>query len=214
MSRRSDRRGGRRARDDNLPPLRTAEDYLAQLQALLPPGDALTTELDTDLSNILLFLADEFSRFDARMHQLIKEIDPRETTELIAEWERVTGLPTCGEIAPTLGARRADVVHRLTTIASLTPQFLIDEMAALGFTIAITEFEAFEVGFSQIGEELIEEGGWWFLDIETDEVAVFEAEIGAFTVGEPLGAIINDTIECHLDRLIPAHVNYRLTTPP
>lgn len=194
---------------------KTAADYLAQLHALFPPGDAISHELDTDLSNLLLALADEFERFDDRAQQLIIEIDPRSTTELITEWERVTGLPDCAAIGPTLGARRSDVVHRLTLIASLTPQFLVDELAALGFTdVVITEFECFEVGFSQVGEELIEEGGWFFLDIETAEVAVFEAEIGAFTVGEPLGAIVNDTIDCHLRRLLPAHVNYRLTTPP
>ena len=194
--------------------MRTAEDYRAQLQALMPRGDAISTELDTDLALLFLALGDEFARFDARAQNLIEEIDPRTTTELIAEWERVTGLPDCAAIGPTLGARRSDVVHRLTLIASLTPQFLVDELAALGFTVVLTEFECFEVGFSQVGEELIEEGGWFFLDIETDEVAVFEAEIGAFTVGEPLGAIVNDTIDCHLRRLLPAHVNYRLTTPP
>jgi len=191
--------------------VRSAQDYLEQLHALLPKGDAITQELDTDLSNLLLSLADEFARFDARAEQLLEEIDPRTTTELIAEWERVTGLPDCAAIGPTLGARRSDVVHRLTMIGVLTPQFLIDELLALGFTVAITEFECFEVGFSQVGEELIDEGGWFFFDAITDELAVFEAEIGAFTVGEPLGAIVNDTIACHLDRLKPAHVNYRLT---
>lgn len=194
--------------------MRSAEDYHEQLQALLPPGDALTRDLDTDLSNLLLALADEFARLDARAKQLLEEIDPRTTTELISEWERATGLPKCGDIGPTLGARRADVVHLLTLVASMTPQFLIDEMAALGFTIAITEFEAFEVGFSEVGTELIDEGGWWFIDIETDELAVFEAELGAFTVGEPLGAIVNDTVDCHINRLKPAHVNYRLIPPP
>ena len=194
--------------------MRSAEDYLAQLHALLPKGDALTQELDTDLSNLLLALADEFARFDARAEQLLEEIDPRTTTELIAEWERVTGLPDCAAIGPTLGARRSDVVHRLTMIGVLTPQFLIDELLALGFTLDIREFECFEVGFSQVGEELIDEGGWFFFDAITDELAVFEAELGAFTVGEPLGAIVNDTIACHIDRLKPAHVNYRLTPPP
>ena len=212
MTRRG-RPGSGSGQDDNPVPVKSAQDYHAQLQALMPQGDALTKELDTDLSNLLLALAEEFARFDARAQQLIEEIDPRTTTELIAEWERPTGLPTCGEIGPTLSARRADVVQRLTSTASLTPQFLIDELAALGFTIAITEFEAFEAGFSQVGEELITEAGWWFIDIETDEIAIFEAELGAFTVGEPLGAIIADTIDCHINRLKPAHVNYRLTPP-
>lgn len=198
--------------------MRTAEDYLEQLHALLPKGDALTQELDTDLSNLLLALADEFARFDARAEQLLEEIDPRTTTELIAEWERVTGLPDCAAIGPTLGARRSDVVHRLTMIGVLTPAFLEAELLALGFTVVIREFECFEVGFSTVGgdpvddgEELATEGAWFFFDAVTDELAVFEAELGAFTVGEPLGAIVNDTIACHLDRLKPAHVNYRLT---
>ena len=194
--------------------MRSAQDYLEQLHALMPRGDALTRELDTDWSNLLGVLAEEFARVDARAHALIEEIDPQTTTELIAEWERVTGLPDCAPLGPTLGARRSDVVHRLTVLGSLTPQFLVDELAQLGFTVVLTEFECFEVGFSQVGEELADEGAWFFIDIETDEVAVFEAEIGAFTVGEPLGAIVNDTIDCHIARLLPAHMNYRLTTPP
>lgn len=185
----------------------------------MPRGDAITSELDTDLSNLLLALADEFARFDDRMARLLDEIDPRQTTELIAEWERVTGLPTCAAIGPTLGARRSDVVHRLTMIGVLTPQFLTAELAALGFTINIVEFEPFEVGYSEVGSGtdgpfLVTAGGYWFFDVETTELALFEAEIGAFTVGEPLGAVINDTIACHLDRLKPGHTNYRLTPPP
>ncbi len=198
--------------------MRSAEDYLEQLHALLPPGDALTKELDTDLSNILLVLADEFARFDARSEQLLTEIDPRTTTELIAEWERVTGLPDCAPIGPTLGARRSDVVHRLTMIGVLTPAFLEAELLALGFTVVIREFEPFEVGFSEVGgdpiddgPELMDQGGYFFFDAVTDAVAVFEAELGAFTVGEPLGAIVNDTMACLLDRLKPAHTNYRIT---
>ena len=193
--------------------MKSAEDYQAQLQSLMPPGDAISRELDTDIALFLLALADEFSRVDAAAQKLIVEIDPRSTTELIAEWERVTGLPDCAPIGPTLGARRSDVVHRLTLVGSLTPQFLIDELATLGFTVTLTEFECFEVGFSQVGEELADEGAWFFVEIETDAVAVFEAEIGAFTVGEPLGAIVNDTIDCHIRRLLPAHVNYLITTP-
>lgn len=191
--------------------MRFAQDYLEQLQALMPRGDALTRELGTDLSNLLLSLADEFARVDARAEKLLEEIDPRTTTELIAEWERVTGLPDCAPIGPTLGARRSDVVHRLTLIGILTPQFLEDQLLALGFTATIREFECFEVGFSQVGEELATEAAWFFFDVITDELALFEAEIGAFTVGEPLGAIVNDTIACHVDRLKPAHTNYRLT---
>lgn len=191
--------------------MRSAEDYLAQLHALLPKGVALTQELDTDLSNMLFVLADEFARFDERSEELLDEIDPRTTTELIAEWERVTGLPDCQPIGPTLGARRANVVHRLTMEGVLTPAFIESELLALGFTVVIREFEPFEVGFSEVGVELIDQGGYFFFDAVTDDVAVFEAEIGAFTVGEPLGAIVNDVVQCLLDRLKPAHTNFRIT---
>ena len=71
----------------------TADQYLAQLQALLPSGAAWTREPDADLTNAMLAIATELARIDARLDDLVNEGDVRTATELMTDWERVLGLP-------------------------------------------------------------------------------------------------------------------------
>jgi uncharacterized protein YmfQ (DUF2313 family) len=64
-------------------------------------------------------------------------MDPRSTTELIADWERIAGLPDpCANVAPTtLEGRRAAVVARIIARGAGGPSvpFLIDVIVALGY---------------------------------------------------------------------------------
>jgi uncharacterized protein YmfQ (DUF2313 family) len=71
----------------------TVDQYLAQLQALLPSGAAWTREPDADLTKAMLAIATELTRIDARLDDLINEGDVRTATELMTDWERVLGLP-------------------------------------------------------------------------------------------------------------------------
>lgn len=71
----------------------SAEAYLAQLQALLPPGSAWPRAANATLTKLLGALAEELARLDARALALIDEADGRSTLELLSDWERVCGLP-------------------------------------------------------------------------------------------------------------------------
>lgn len=80
----------------------TAEQYQSQLLELLPLGAVWPRDLDTGLAKLLLAKADEFARVDGRADQLIEEADPRTTSEMLSDWERVVGLPDeCMDLAPT-----------------------------------------------------------------------------------------------------------------
>ena len=68
-------------------------DYLSQLLALQPPGAALPREPESVWVRLLAALADGFERVDARSNDLVRESDPRSCIELIADCERVCGLP-------------------------------------------------------------------------------------------------------------------------
>lgn len=119
-------------------------DYLSQLQALLPQGPAWPREPAALLTRLLDAFADEFARLDARADQLIDEADPRTTYELLADWERVTGLPgTCALLAGidfTVEQRRAALVTKLTERGGQSRAYFIAMAARLGFTVTITEF--------------------------------------------------------------------------
>ena len=129
----------------------TPADYLSQLQALLPQGPAWARDPDAVLTRLLSALSEEFARIDARAGQVIDEADPRNTTELLVDWERVAGLsalsPLDGSLLST-DQRRANLVSRITERGGQSPAYYIAMAARMGFVITITEFKEWSVGDS------------------------------------------------------------------
>ena len=86
----------------------TENDYLRQMQSLLPYGPAWPKDDGALITRLLGGLAAELARVDGRAWQLVEEADPRTVAELFADWERVAGLPDACAIATlTREARRA-----------------------------------------------------------------------------------------------------------
>lgn len=126
-----------------------ADAYLSQLQALLPQGPAWPRDADAVLTRLLAAIAQEFARIDARAGQLIDEADPRTTSELLADWERVAGLSAYSPLDGSLLSaeqRRANLQARLAERGGQTPAYYIALAARLGFTVTITEFQEWDVG--------------------------------------------------------------------
>lgn len=184
----------------------SATDYRQQLQALLPQGVAWTREPDATLTRLLDGIAEELARVDARGEALTDEADPRTTLELLADWERVAGLPdACTPPAQTISERRGALVSRITDGGGLSRARLIAAAAAIGFTITITEFRPFRAGMSTAGGA-VTNGDWvsaWQSNGLLFTVSVFSA--GANAAGEPLRKWGNELLECVLSRLTPAH---------
>ncbi len=115
-------------------------DALAGYQAHLPSGAAWPRAVDTNSTDFARGLSKEFERINARVEQLLLEMDPRTTTELIADWERITGLPDpCAEVAPTtIEDRRAAVTARIVARGNGGPgvAFLTTVMTTLGYAEA------------------------------------------------------------------------------
>jgi uncharacterized protein YmfQ (DUF2313 family) len=105
----------------------SADDYLQQLQALLPPGRAWPRRPDAALTLILSALADEPARIDARAEALRLDANPAYSDELAPEWQAATG-------QPDMDAVRA---HLLAT-GGATPAYFVGLADALGVTITIT----------------------------------------------------------------------------
>lgn len=187
--------------------MRTNADYQQQLNALLPPGQLWESlRQDENTQALLLALADEFARIDARADDVLRELDPRSVSELLAEWEAWADLPdSCSGLGETLQQRRDALHAALTSEGGQSRAYFIALADRLGFTGAtITEFEPHTV--DQSVDAPIYGADWrfaWLLSAVMPDVAQFNVESN---VDESLGELAPTTrLECAVNKLKPAH---------
>lgn len=182
------------------------ENFLRLLQDLLPRGLAWPREPQADLTDLMDGLAAEYCRLDARTTDFLNEMDPRNTTELVEDWERLLGLPDeCTGEQTSLASRRAEIVAKLTAQGSLNPQFYIDFAARLGYTITIYEYRQFQAGRSVAGDP-VSNGPWvhvWQVNAEDSVAQRFSA--GQNFAGDPLAVYADAVLECAITKRKPAH---------
>jgi uncharacterized protein YmfQ (DUF2313 family) len=188
---------------------RSAQDFQGELQALLPPGDAWPRDPNSLLAQLLLAVGDGLAAVDASAEGLLDEADPRTTLYLLPDWERVAGLPDpCAGPAPTIAARRAQLVARLTSEGGQSIAIITAYLAALGYTVTISEFYPFTVGVSGVGDpgSPVCDQDWQFvfaINAPLNTVQYFCPGISA--AGEPLASWGNEVLECETQRIAPAH---------
>lgn len=184
-----------------------ADDYLRQLQALLPPGPAWPRDDDATITRLLHGLAEELARVDGRARQLLEEADPRTTAELFTDWERVAGLPDACAVAfggeQTTAQRRTALVGRLITVGGQTPAYFIGLAAALGYAITITEFSEHTVD-DDVDHPLYDVAWSFAWQVNAALNTVTELTVDD-TVDDPLASWGNALLECVLRRVAPAH---------
>jgi len=186
--------------------VRALADYLQQMQALLPRGDAWSHEPDNVLTKLLTALAKEFSRVDARASDILDEADPRTTYELLIDWERVAGLPdTCTDQVDTLQERRDALVSKLTSIGNQSRQYFIDIAAALGYTITITEYRPYFVN-TAINMPINDETWRFVWSVNAPEETIRSMTVNS-EVDMPLRDWGNEQLECLINKFKPAHTH-------
>lgn len=183
-----------------------ASDYLAQLQELLPRGPAWPRDAASWLTKQLQAWADEFARVHGRAVALLDEGDPRETSELLDDFERITGLPdpcvTQGE-EQSSAERREAVVARLTMMGAQSRAYFIAVAADLGYAITITELDAFTVD-DDVDEDITGEAWDFAWQVNAAEVTITELTVMG-SVDDPLAWWGNEALECVLRKFKPAH---------
>jgi len=185
----------------------TAADYLEQLKTLLPPGQAFPREAGTTLHDLLDGMSIELARVDGRGETLPIEANPASTNELLSDWERVAGLPDkcSGVLEETLQGRKNALLAKLSSTGGQSPAYFIELASVLGYDVTIEEFRPFRVGRSRAGDALTN-GPWAFTWlIRAPEVSVTSFRVGLSAVGERLRTWGNDTLECKINQLKPAH---------
>lgn len=189
----------------------TTTDYLQQLQALLPNGPAWPRESESLNTKLLTAFSEEFSRIDFRIDDLLNEADPRSTSELLADWERVAGLPDiCVTEEQTVSQRRVALVSKLTMQGGQSKAYFIEIANSLGYPGAtIEEYSTFNCGESGCGDALWteEDRFCWQINLPSDGAISFFS-VGESVCGEPLQAWGDEAIECRINKYKPAH-----TTP-
>lgn len=170
----------------------TADQYRYQLQALLPPGrlwDALR-ETGSLADWLLAALAAEFAQVDGRAEALLDEADPRTVYELLAEWERVVGLPDpCVPAGQTVTERRNALVARLASRGGQSRAYFIALAATLGYTITIDE-------------QVDGQPHRWRINTSATTITEFTCESPCI---DPLRKWGNELLECVMNRYKPAH---------
>lgn len=175
--------------DVPAPPSILAQAYARQLANLLPRGAAWSAGMGSWLYRTLQSLAEEMARVHGRALDLMREADPRTTSELLGEWEHMLGLPDpCITGEQTTAQRRAAVLARLTMVGSQSAAFYINVAAKLGYTITISE-PAPNV-----------------MRVNSPETTVFPFYCGANGCGDRLREWGNEILECAITPLRPAHV--------
>lgn len=118
------------------------DEYTQLLYALLPSGPAWEND-----NPILDGLAVSLSRVHQRGDDLMDEINPAQTNELIERYEQLYGLPdSCApEGVQTLMQRRQRLDAKANVIGGISEQFYRDQLDALGYpSVTIEQFQHLE----------------------------------------------------------------------
>jgi uncharacterized protein YmfQ (DUF2313 family) len=185
---------------------RTSDDYLHDLQALLPPGPAWPRDLNAQLTKLLQAEADGLARVDARTDDLKREMDPRTATEMLPDWEDMLGLPDpCIGPLPTILRCQQAITAKIVDDGGQTAGHYIAVAALFGYEISVTTFQCFTC--ETACEEPIYDEPWRFaaqINAPLNTIQDFTCVSGC---DEPLRTWGNTTLECVLNRRKQSHTH-------
>lgn len=188
------------------PPENTPEDYLTQFQRLLPRGRIWHRGLGWVQDVDLLTLMPTWARLQHKLNDLITQIFPCTTTELLPEWEASLGLPDpCTGPLPTQQQRTAAVCGKFAARGGQSIEYFRHLAASFGFNIEIETYHPFTASQSRAGDPLYDEK-WayaWRVIADPTQVIYFEASYSA--AGDPLATWGNKLLECEFENYKPAH---------
>ncbi len=183
------------------------EDYEQQGYKLLPVGPAWKQP-----DPIIQALGDAAARAHNRAVDLIDEADPRTTDELMADWERVAGLPDpCVTGEQSTPERYAALLTKLTSLGGQSAAYFVQLAAGLGNTVSISEFDEFTVDDDV--DAAINGSDWNFAwQVTATATAFFEMTVND-SVDDPLASWSNAPLECVFERYKPAHTTIIFAYP-
>lgn len=185
--------------------------YLNLVRKIFPTGKAWERIFDADstLSKLSDAYADELSKIHDRANTLIREVDPRSTSELLTDWERLLGLPDQCDTTEgqTIQERRTRILQVLTTRGGQNEAFYKELASNFGFSVDVISAEdqpPFVAG-SKAGDRLTN-GNWRYaFVIKAPAEFLIRFRAGQGAAGDPLIKVGNDTLQCLMEKYKPAH---------
>jgi uncharacterized protein YmfQ (DUF2313 family) len=108
---------------------------------------------NSNLEKLISALSDELQRIEIRTKDLITERDPRETSELITEFEKELAIPEEGlSLGATYIERRNEIYAKLLTLGGQDKPYYTDLINNLGYKIYIGEYTPSWVGSFLCGD--------------------------------------------------------------
>lgn len=105
----------------------------------MPRGRAWPRDPDANLPKYVMGFAKRLAELELSADQLLLEMRPETTVNLLPEWEEYLGLPECGTTVQTFEMRRAAVVEKYHRKGGLQTWMIEQIAAALGFTVKVYE---------------------------------------------------------------------------
>lgn len=131
------------------------------LKLLLPPvayastGQALSSEITAE--------GNALDGYQTVVDTLLLETDPRTTTQLLPDWERVYGLPDEGlTTATTIAERQAQLTAKVRAIGGMSKPYFKAVLEAAGYTVLIDQPRGFFAGVNRCGDRLYIPGIVWY----------------------------------------------------
>jgi uncharacterized protein YmfQ (DUF2313 family) len=199
---------------------RNGEDYAHAFLALLPRGQAWPRHAFSRLAQACAGLAQYWGFVDGRAADLLeRESDPRQTIELLPDWERAWGLPDpCFPEATTIEERHKMLLMVMTMLGGQSRTFF-QHVAEdwLGFTIHFHEFAPFMAGVSRCGDTRDQDGFYrweigppemrfyWSIEPATAGVIWFRCASSQCGVDPHVKIMTAPDLACLFNRWKPAH---------
>lgn len=174
----------------------SADAYARQMKQLLPAGRLLRVDTGGTLSKLLQGIAEELARIDARAVILVDEWDPSRADELLADWERVLGLPADGTSLPAaLVDRQANAARAYVARGGQSYAYFYELAALAGFVVVIDDVAPYVWRMTvDLAQARVD-----FTVVEQD----FRA--GAARAGDRLASVTVPELEAPVRRAAPAH---------
>lgn len=190
----------------------SVDEALDALWGLMPPGPIWERGGDSRLDALLEGLAAELAEAHSKASDLVDELDPRTTTDLLEDWERVAGLPEHCDPNPStdVAVRRQILAGKLAAVGGQDPSYfksIADTVTGQDCTITEYTGSVFRAGRSHAGDPLYGRSWrfWWCVSIPNVDPSYFGAGVG--TAGTALATYPSSVAQlgCMLDRVRPAH---------
>lgn len=138
--------GGTYAKTDGAGnPTFRSDSHVDRFMAYLPKGRAWTRQAGSTVYGLYRGISHEFARVARRALELVLyECSPLTASEMLVDWERFVGMPRFGVLATTVAQRRIDVHREYTYRPDLSPDGIIADAAARGFTVDSVERRVYE----------------------------------------------------------------------